>query len=146
MNGPDRTILAIGSAVVAIVIAAVIVVLALGEPSVADYAPDTPEGTIQRYLRAAYAGDDEVATGLLSERARNEVKDDPFGRLFCQQSEGHLVRIDDVDTRDDRATVRLTVEDVSGSGLDFDRYEWDRSVLLVLENGEWKIDEPYFCA
>lgn len=145
MTSPDRTVLAIGGAVVAIVIAAVIVVLALGEPSVAEYDPDSPEGTVQRYLRAAYAGDDETALELLSERARNEVEDREFGRLFCEQSEGHLVRIDDVEINEARATVRLTVEDVSGSALDFDRYEWERSVLLVRENDSWKIDEPYFC-
>jgi hypothetical protein len=71
---------------------------------------------------------------------------DPVGRSYCEQSDGHQVRIDGVDTGNGRGTVRLQIEDVSGSGLGFNRYSWDRSVALVFEDGGWKIDEPYFCA
>lgn len=146
MKGPDRAVLAIGGCVLAIVVVAVVVVLAIGEPDMAEYPAGTPEGTVQRYLRAAYDGDEDSARALLSERADTEMGRDPFSRLFCQQSDGHQVRIDGVDEGDGRATVRLEIEDISGSGLDFDRYTWERQVVLVFEDGGWKIDEPYFCA
>ncbi|HYI16393.1 MAG TPA: hypothetical protein VEX37_13440 [Thermomicrobiales bacterium] len=146
MKQPDRAVLAIGGGVLAIVVLAVAVVLAIGEPDVTDYPAETPEGTIQRYLRAAYDGDDEAAIALLSVRAGREMSRDPINGSFCQASDGHHIRIDGVDTGDDRAIVRLRIEDVSGSGLGFDRYSWERSVALVLEDSVWKIDEPYFCA
>ena len=146
MNAPDRTVIAIGGGVLAIVVLAVVVVLAMGEPEVTAYPADTPEGTVQRYLRAAYGGDDETARELLSDRADSEMSRDPITGLFCQQSDGHQVRVTGVDAGDARAAVRLQIEDVSGSGLGFDRYSWERSVVLVFEDGGWKIDEPYFCA
>ena len=146
MNGSDRTVLAIGAGVVAIVVLAVVVVLALGEPEVTAYPADTPEGAVQRYLQAAYDGEDEAVRELLSNRVDAEMGNDPIGRMFCEQSDGRQVRIDDVETSEQRATVHLRIEDVSGSGLGFDRYSWDRSVALIFEDGGWKIDEPYFCA
>ena len=145
VNGVDRAVLAIGGGVVAIVMIPVGGVLALGEPDVTAYPADTPEGSVQRYLRAVYDGDDTTALGFVSARADKEMGDNPFGRLFCQQSDGHQVRINDVESSDGRATVQLRIEDVSGSGLGFDRSSWDRSVVLVFEDGGWKIDEPYFC-
>lgn len=146
MNGPDRTVLAIGGGVLAIVVLAVVVILAIGEPDVTEYPTDTPEGTVQRYLRAVYDGDEETARALLSDRVDDETGKDQFGPLYCQQSDEHQVRIADVDEGDQRATVRLEIEDISGSGLGFDRYDWERSVALVFEDGGWRIDEPYFCA
>lgn len=146
MNTPDRAVLAIGGGVLAIVVLAVVVVLATGEPEVTEYPAGTPEGTVQRYLRAAYDGNDDDALALLSERADREMARDPITGLFCQQSDGHQVRVNGVDASDDRATVRLQIEGVSGSGLGFDRYSWERSVVVVFEDGGWKIDEPYFCA
>ena len=146
MNGPDRTVIAIGGGVLSIVVLAVVIVLAFGKPEVTAYPANTPEGTVQRYLQAAYDGDDEAARELLSDRADGEMSRDPITGLFCQQSDGHQVRIASVDVGDTRATVRLQIEDVSGSGLGFDRYSWERSVVLVFEGGGWKIDEPYFCA
>jgi hypothetical protein len=146
VKGVDRTVLTIGGVVVAIVVIAAVVVLALGEPDVTAYPADTPEGSVQRYLRAIYDGDATTALGYVSARADKEMGDDPFSSLFCEQSDGHQVRITDVESSDVRATVQLRIEDVSGSGLGFDRYSWDRSVVLIFEDGGWKIDEPYFCA
>ena len=146
MNPPDRAVLAIGGGVLAIVVVAVVAVLAIGEPEVTAYPADTPEGTVQRYLKAAYDGDDESALALLSDRAVTDSGRDPITGLLCEQSDGHQVRVNGVDAGEARATVRLQIEDVSGSGLGFDRYSWERSVILVFEDGGWKIDEPYFCA
>jgi hypothetical protein len=145
LNTPDRAVLAIGGGVLAIVVLAVVVVLAIGEPDVTTYPADTPEGTVQRYLQAVYDGDDEAARGLLSDRAVAESGRDPITGLLCEQTDGHQVRVNGVDAGDTRATVRLQIEDISGSGLGFDRYSWERSVVLVYEDGGWKIDEPYFC-
>jgi hypothetical protein len=138
-------VLGIGAGVVAIVVVAAIVVLAIGSPDVEEYPADSPEGTIQRYLRAVADGDEEAARALLSERVNDQMSDDPFGRLFCQPGEGHQVRVEDVDAGDQRATVTLEIENISGSGLDFDRYSYERQVALVFEEGGWKINEPYFC-
>jgi hypothetical protein len=145
MNGSDRIVLAIGGGILAIVIVAVAVVLAIGEPEVTAYLADTPEGTVQRYLQAVYDKDDEAARALLTERAIREMGSGPVSGPFCEQSDGQQVSIGNVNTDGDRSTIQLEIENVSGSGLGFDRYSWDRSVSLLFENDGWKIDEPYFC-
>ena len=51
MNG-QRAPLLIGGGVVALVIITVVVVFLAGDRTAVDFAEDTPEGALQRYLRA----------------------------------------------------------------------------------------------
>lgn len=146
MGKPERTILAIGGGVLAIVLLAVTVVLVFGAPDVEEFPADSPPGAVQRYLNALHARDYDAAEALLSARVLREFNRDEINRVsYCPTQEGRRVRVVRTDQGADRATVVLMVEHVSGSGLSFDRYSYEQTVALVREDDIWKIDEPYFC-
>lgn len=146
MGKPERVMLAIGGGVLAIVLVAVAIVLVVGSPDVEDYPPDSPPGTVQRYLLAARERDRDAIMALVSARVRRQFEDFERSDLpYCPASDGRRVRVRRVDERGDRATVILIVEQISGSGLRLDRYSYEQPVNLVREDGEWKIDDPYFC-
>jgi hypothetical protein len=145
---PERTILAIGGGILALVGAAVIIVLVFGSPDPEEFPPDSPEGTVQRYLRAVHDGDADTARAMLSERAEREMPAESFERgYYCPSSTstGRRVRIARVDRGEQRSTVYLSIQRTSGSGLSFNRSTYEQSVRLVREDGVWKIDDPWFC-
>jgi hypothetical protein len=145
MGKPERSILLIGGSILALVIVAVVIVLTFGSPDVQNYPPDSPEGTVQRYLTAIHDGDDQAAMALLSARALREMGGSAFpGRFYCPPQEGRRIRVSRVERGDERATVYLSIQQLSGSGLSLDRSTWEYSVRLVMEDG-WKIDDAYFC-
>jgi hypothetical protein len=53
-----------------------------------------------------------------------------------------LVRVERVDRQAERAELYLSVEYVSGSGININRYSEERRVSIIQEDGVWKIDEP----
>lgn len=146
MGKPERAILAIGGGVLALVLVAVAVVLLLGSPDVDRFPPDTPPGTVQRYLNALQDRDYDTAESLLSARVRREFSENEFRRVaFCPPQDDRRVRVLHADESESRATVTLSIEQISGSGLHFERYSYEMVASLVREDGEWKIDDPYFC-
>lgn len=146
MGQPERSILAIGAGVLAVVLIAVVIVLTFGSPDVEHFPPDSPAGTVQRYLNALRERDYETAESLLSARARRQVPADEFRRIiFCPPQDGRRVRALTTVETDSRATVTLSIEQISGTGLRFERYTYEQTVSLVREDGQWKIDDPYFC-
>jgi hypothetical protein len=143
---PERTILMIGATVLALVAVAVIIVLAFGSPDVEEFPADTPEGSVQRYLAAVHAGDDEAAAALVTERALSEMGGSAYpNRFHCPSPEGRRVRVARVERGEQRSTVYLSIQQTTGSGLSLDRSSWEYSVRLVLDDGVWKIEDPYFC-
>jgi hypothetical protein len=64
---------------------------------------------------------------------------------FCPGQDDRRVRVIRTDEAESRATVVLSIEYASGSGIRFERYSYEHTVALVRENGDWKIDESYFC-
>lgn len=146
MGRPERSIIALGGGIVILVLIAFAIVLAFGSPEVQEFPPDSPEGTVQRYLRALHDGDDEAALDLLSERARREIDRNGYPHpYYCPRQDGRTIRVARVDRGDQRATVVLSIQDLRGSGLSFDRSTWEYPVRLVFENDEWKIDDTYVC-
>lgn len=146
MGKPERSILTIGGGVLAVTVVAVAVMLAFGSPEVEQFPPDSPAGTVQRYLNALRARDYDTAESLHSERVKRELSGDTYWRTsHCPPQDGRRVRVIQTNESGDRATVVLKIEQVSGSGLSFDRYSYEQSVALVRENDDWKIDEPYLC-
>jgi hypothetical protein len=146
MGKPERAILAIGGGVLAVVILAVVLVLTIGSPQVEQFPPDTPAGTVQRYLGALRVRDYDTAESLLSSRVLSQFQDDEFRRvMFCPPQDGRRVRALATNEIETRATITLSIEQISGSGFRFERYSYEQTVALVREDGEWKIDDPYFC-
>jgi hypothetical protein len=146
VDRPDRSVVLIGGGVLAVVLVAVVVIVALGTPEPETFPPDSPEYALQQYLDAAHSGDEERARSFLSRRALAQIPADAPGRTpYCPPLDGRRITVDDVERSGDRATVTVEITELSGSGLDFDRYSWEYTVRMVLEDGAWKLDDPYVC-
>jgi hypothetical protein len=128
------------------VVVATAIVLLAGSAPVRDYPADSPEGTIQRYIRALDVRDLEGAYALLSSAAQSgfskvqfSEQQYPYGPYG--DGSGRLVRIDRTDVTGDQATVALTIEQFWGGGLGSNRNVVHRTVRLTHEAAGWRLDE-----
>jgi hypothetical protein len=145
MTGPVRSIVPIVVILLVVVIVAVVVALVAAPDEAEQYPADSPEGTVQRYIQALQERDFDRAHDMLSERAQERTTSEDLRNWarFDTYDEGtRRVRLLEVDVDGDRATVRIEFEHTSGSGLDFSRYTVRRTVPLVMEDVDWKIDDP----
>jgi hypothetical protein len=144
-NRPDRSVLIIAGLIVALVVAAVAAALTLGSRPPTTYPPDSPEGVFQAYVRAVEARQPEVAYSHFSKRVKGlmtlEQYQKEYGRPVVTRERNSRLRIDRVEVTGDRATLYVTTEFVSGSGLDASRSSWTQQVQLIREDGAWTIDE-----
>jgi hypothetical protein len=144
---PERSIAIIAGLVVILVAAAVAAVLTLGNRPPAEYPPDSPQAAFIGYVRAFEARDPETAYSYFSQKVKRtmtfEQFTDPkeYGRPLPIRERNTRLRIDRVEVTGDRATLWLTTEYFTGSGLSADRYTVTEELQLVREDGAWKIDE-----
>lgn len=149
MRGSERSILLIGGGVLALVLVSVTIALTLGPSAVEDYPADSPAGALQRYLGALASGDNTAALAFVSQRAQGDLQRSgaPPGGFICPNAAEPRVRVVGVDESGGRATLRLEIEQYNRSLLGFDRYTYERTVMLVREGdpAAWKIDETWLC-
>lgn len=145
MGKPERTVLAIAVAVLLVVAVSASVAIAFGSPDVTEFAPDTPEGTLQRYMTAARDNDAAVMDSLLSERVRDERSKDTFGPDYCIEAEDRIVTVDRVSTEGDTAVIFLNIEQFDASLFGSGGNDWQQETRLVREADGWKIDDAFFC-
>ena len=142
---PDRSVFIIAGLIVALVVVSVVAALTLGSRPATNYPPDSPEGAFQGYVRAVEARQPEVAYGYFSRRVKSLMTLDEYqkeyGPPIVTRERNSRLRIDRVEVNGDRATLYVTTEYVSGSGLDTNRSTWTQQIAMVREDGAWKIDE-----
>jgi hypothetical protein len=144
MIRPERSILIIGGAVLALIVIAVVAVLAFGSPSEEEFPEGTPERALQDYFRALDARDTERAYNMLSDRARLGLSLREFTErtsFFSTDVRDTRIRVRSVSIDGERATVDLEIERIDHSGLTIDRWSYERVAPLVQEDGAWKLDE-----
>ncbi len=137
-------------AVVALLIVVAVLVLVVIRPrSAQTYAEDSPEGTIQRYLRALEEGDSETAYSFFSSEVQRdfplqEFEDGLPRPEFGVEDGRRSVRVAGVETRGDTATLLLEVDEYVDLVPLSPEYQSELEVTLTHENGAWKIDEPLY--
>lgn len=146
----SRSILFIGAGILSLLVLVVAVVLVAGDREPQRYPPDSPQGVVQRYLAAWDARDTSAAYAFFSTRVKAAWSEadyraaideyDTHGRPFDGST--RRVFIEDVTDGSSRVTVRLTVEELIGEGLDTSVYRSTRTIALVREGVDWRIDEP----
>ncbi len=145
----SRSILFIGAGILALLALVVAVVLVAGGREPQRYPPDSPRGVVQRYLAAWDERDYAAAYALFSSHVRDSVSEADYRKAAADygtyglplDGSGRRVFIDDVTDGSSRVTVRLTVEELMGDGLDANVYRSTRTVMLSREGTEWRIDE-----
>jgi hypothetical protein len=146
----SRSIVFIGAGILALLVLVMAVVLVLGDREPVRYPPDSPEGAVQGYLAAWDSRDTSAAYAYFSTRVKAAWSEadyraatdeyDTYGRP--PDGSARRVFIDDVTDGSSRVTVRLTVEELIGDGLDTSIYRSTRTIALVREGADWRIDEP----
>jgi hypothetical protein len=145
-----RTLVFIAGGIVALVLVSVAVVLLAGSRQQQEFAAGSPEATVQAYLHAWEEGDPEETWAFFSTEVQEETTFESYERAVSdyhlyQSPEGgpsRSVYIDGVDGGGDQVTVRLTVEEFYGDGLNTTSYRSPRAVRLVREDGAWKLADP----
>lgn len=142
----NRSLAIVALLIVGFAVVATAIVLIAGAPPVREYPADSPEGTIQRYMRALDERDLDGAYALLSSAAQGRFSKAQFNeQQYAYGSygdgSGRLVRIDRTEVTGDRATVALTIEQFWGGGFGSNRTVMHRTIRLVREPGGWRLDE-----
>lgn len=145
-TGIDRRIVLIGVGLVIVIGAAFVAALLIGDRP-ATYPADSPEAAYVAFLDAWEADDVATAYAALSPRirtARTFDEYETYRAMYRDPGERRAVYIEGVERDGDRATLRLTIEHVYGSGLTASRWtETDIPVRMVRVDGTWYVDE-YF--
>ena len=145
----SRSILVIGGGIVGLVVVVVAVVLLAGNREPRQFPPDSPQGVVQRYLAAWDRRDFPAAYLFFSSTVKAAASEADYGAAakdyvrYGAPANGTARRvfIDDVTDGSARTTVRLTVEELSGDGLNANVYRSTRTIPLVHESAGWRIDE-----
>jgi hypothetical protein len=123
----------LGIVVAAIVIVALIVVLAVKEPT-AELDQGSPEGVVQQYLGSAIDKDFSKAMEYLASDSKCTIED--FDRAYIQDS----VRISLSDTTSTATSAKVSVTIETSNGDPFGgTYGENQTFQLVKEDSGWKI-------
>lgn len=135
---PDRTLIVILSIIAALVVVALVVVFARGEPKLLD--PATPQGVVQRYAAAVIAGDDSTAAAYLTRTALATCDG-----LEHPATDNLRVALVSTTERAGSADVKVSLISSSESGpFGVSENESEDAFQLRLVNEEWLIDRaPY---
>ena len=145
-----RTLSFIAGGIVAMVLVSIAVVLLAGARQRQEFADGSPEAAMQAYLEAWEEGDPATLWTFFSTEVTEEYSfedyeravDDHFVYQYQDGGPSRSVFIDGVDGSGDRVTVRLTVEEFYGEGLNTSSYRSPRAVRMVSEEGGWKLADP----
>ena len=162
MQQPGRMIVGVALALLVLVVATTVLVLLVERRGPPQYPPDSPEAAIMTYIEALRRNDPEQVLASLSSGARRVLEQreriEPYYDFKAElRGAGEnlrtaRVRIDGVEIRGERAVVTLSIERTS-AGLepgfpfpivDGGSYSYQRTLVLVREDGTWKIDELAF--
>jgi hypothetical protein len=137
----------VGGTLALVSIAVALAVLARLQPqSIAD---DAPDGVAYNYFLALQKDDVRKAYNYLSMRVKGRVQnpDALLSNTFYRSSENNVrFRVDEVNITGDSARLKVTQFNYFGGGLFGGRAEYSsaETIILVRENGAWKIDRFFY--
>lgn len=135
---PDRIILVLLGIIGVLVVVALAVVFARGDPAPLDEA--SPAGVVQRYSTAVIDGDIATAETYLTDSARTVCR----GSFSGEPRPARVVLVSTTE-RDQSATVKVSMVNSYQDGpFGPSEYEMEDIFTLVKEDGNWKISQaPY---
>ena len=138
----SRTLGALVLAAIALTASALLVIASAGSDT-ATYPADSAEAAFADYARSWEDGDVDAAYAAFSAGARSRVPTHEFrGTNRWRNEEATRIWIDERSGDDERAVLTLSIERSYGGLLGSDRYREHSRVVLVREDGDWRIDTP----
>lgn len=139
-----RSVGVIAASIVGLVAVAVVIVLLADRRAPQEFAPGSPEATIQAYLEAWDRGELETAYALFSKGVQSRMSIERFERAASQWranrgSVSNAVLISRSTVGGTGATVVVIVETSYGGGLANNTYREERDLRLALEGGAWRL-------
>jgi len=120
----------------AVVLLAVLAGVVVANRAAPDLNPGTPEGVVQRYLQAVFAGDYPAAVDLLSPSSGCDASDIAAG---YGPAPARIV-LDHTAVNGDHAVVTVKVtEGTEGGPFDSSGYSHTERITVQRESGVWKI-------
>ena len=120
----------------AVVLLAVIAGVFVANRASPDLNPGTPEGVVQEYLQAVFAGDYPVAADLLSPSSGCHASDLAAGYV----PESARIVLDHSAVNGDHAVVTVNVTEGTGGGpFDSPGYSHTERITVQRDGGVWKI-------
>jgi len=120
----------------AVVLLAVLTGVVVANRATPDLNPGTPEGVVQEYLKAVFAGDYPAAAGLLSPSSGCHASDLAAGYV----PESARIVLDHTAVNGDHAVVTVNVTEGTGGGpFDSGGYSHTERITVQRESGVWKI-------
>jgi hypothetical protein len=106
----------------------------------------TPEGTVQRFYQAVYAGDYSTAYAFLSADTQRALSLSGLQQQLSTDLQRSQMHVGTSNTIDTYATVRVTLTHFSSDGIvGSEEWQEEREVLLHREGDAWKIvSGPFF--
>lgn len=129
-NGPNRVLALLVSAVLALAVIAGVVVSNRSAPALD---PETPEGTVQRFLQLVVDGDQAAASELLASSSDCDAAE------FVDYPNSTRIVLDHVTVTGDTAVVRVDVTEGAGDPFGGSGWTHTERLTLVREDGAWKV-------
>lgn len=147
MAASTRWLVAVAGAVtVAVVVGVLVAALVDGER---EFAPGTPEHTVQRYLRALADRDATTALALMSSDLETRCGTIPRETVTQRGEWRFRASLDETITRADVTEVHVRISETYGSPpFGGGESTWPHVFYLVQEEGEWRFNEvpwPLYC-
>lgn len=138
---PNRW-LAVAALAVAAIVAGSLALGTLGKQE-REFAADTPEGAVQRYLRAVEEEDATTIRSLMAPGVTERCElSDIRNALRYPDNRDLRVTLRSSKVTGDRAEVRVGVSEVSGGPFDGGSYDHDETYDLVRSGSGWLFSEP----
>ncbi len=119
----------------AVVLLAVLAGVVVANRATPDLNPGTPEGVVQEYLKAVFAGDYPAAAGLLSPSSGCGASDLAAGLVPASAR----IVLDHSAVNGDHAVVTVNVTEGTGGGPFDSGYSHTERITVQREGGAWKI-------
>ena len=119
----------------AVVLLAILAGVVVANRATPDLNPGTPEGVVQEYLKAVFAGDYPAAAGLLSPSSGCGASDLAAGYVPASAR----IVLDHSAVNGDHAVVTVNVTEGTGGGPFDSGYSHTERITVQREGGAWKI-------
>ncbi|MBI4300208.1 MAG: hypothetical protein HY677_03655 [Chloroflexi bacterium] len=145
-SSSSRWLLAVALVVVLLIAASVTVVLVNPRESGKILSEETPEGIVQRFIRAIQDQDYELAHSYLTAKLRSDCTVDQIKSMshwFAESSQGRQVDlIDKEQLSRGRVAVRVRITEVRVSPpFMVNESDHQERYVLVQEDGQWRLTE-----
>lgn len=142
----DRLLAGILAMLVALILAGLAALLLVGQRPATEFPEDTPQGVVQRYLRALESGEGDLAYSYLSESVKDDTGKRSYQRFSTRPADRtRRILLEGTDIGEEQARVTVSVSTITSEGPTATSETTIRlEFRLKREAGGWRITAPVY--